>query len=175
MAGNINRVVLVGNLTRDPELRHTPSGTPVCSLRLAVNTRRKDESGQWTDKPNYFDITVWGQQGENCAQYLSKGRPVAIDGRLEWREWEAQDGSKRQAVEVVAESVQFLGGRQDGESSYVPAGATAAAAVAATTSRPPRPTTTFRFELCARPETASGGSPVARRSLKAAASQPRRS
>ena len=68
MAGNINRVVLVGNLTRDPELRHTPSGTPVCSLRLAVNTRRKDESGQWTDKPNYFDITVWGQQGEKlCA------------------------------------------------------------------------------------------------------------
>ena len=126
MAGNINRVVLVGNLTRDPELRHTPSGTPVCSLRLAVNTRRKDESGQWTDKPNYFDITVWGQQGENCAQYLSKGRPVAIDGRLEWREWEAQDGSKRQAVEVVAESVQFLGGRQDLEAAaYVPAGATA--------------------------------------------------
>jgi single-strand DNA-binding protein len=125
MAASINRVVLVGNLTRDPELRHTPAGTPVCSLRLAVNTRRKDESGQWTDKPNYFDITVWGQQGENCAQYLSKGRPVAIDGRLEWREWEAQDGAKRQAVEVVAESVQFLGGRQDGESSYVPAGATA--------------------------------------------------
>jgi single-strand DNA-binding protein len=127
MAASINRVVLVGNLTRDPELRHTPSGTPVCSLRLAVNTRRKDETGQWTDKPNYFDITVWGQQGENCAQYLAKGRPVAIDGRLEWREWEAQDGSKRQAVEVVAESVQFLGGRGDGESSsYVPAGATAA-------------------------------------------------
>jgi single-strand DNA-binding protein len=126
MAGNINRVVLVGNLTRDPELRHTPSGTAVCSLRLAVNTRRKDESGQWTDKPNYFDITVWGQQGENCAQYLAKGRPVAIDGRLEWREWEAQDGGKRQAVEVIAESVQFLGGRQDGESSYVPAGAAAA-------------------------------------------------
>src|SRR6187397_493464 len=113
MAGNINRVVLVGNLTRDPELRHTPSGTPVCSLRLAVNTRRKDESGQWTDKPNYFDITVWGQQGENCAQYLTKGRPVAINGRLEWREWEAQDGNKRQAVEIIAESVQFLGGRDD--------------------------------------------------------------
>lgn len=130
MAGNINRVVLVGNLTRDPELRHTPSGTPVCSLRLAVNTRRKDESGQWTDKPNYFDITVWGQQGENCAQYLSKGRPVAIDGRLEWREWEAQDGSKRQAVEIVADSVQFLGGRMEGDTpAYVPAGAGAAAAV----------------------------------------------
>ena len=124
MAGNINRVVLVGNLTRDPELRHTPSGTPVCSLRLAVNTRRKDESGQWTDKPNYFDITVWGQQGENCAQYLSKGRPVAIDGRLEWREWEAQDGTRRESVEIVADSVQFLGGRQEGEgAAYVPAGA----------------------------------------------------
>jgi single-strand DNA-binding protein len=90
-----------------------------------VNTRRKDESGQWTDKPNYFDITVWGQQGENCAQYLAKGRPVAVDGRLEWREWEAQDGTKRQAVEVVAESVQFLGGRQDAEAAYVPAGAAA--------------------------------------------------
>ena len=125
MAASINRVVLVGNLTRDPELRHTPSGTAVCSLRLAVNTRRKDESGQWTDKPNYFDITVWGQQGENCAQYLAKGRPVAIDGRLEWREWEAQDGAKRQAVEVVADSVQFLGGRQESEGAYVSAGAAA--------------------------------------------------
>ena len=129
MAGNINRVVLVGNLTRDPELRHTPSGTPVCSLRLAVNTRRKDESGQWTDKPNYFDVSVWGAQGESCAQYLAKGRPVAIDGRLEWREWEATDGSgKRQAVEIVADNVQFLGSRSDGDGGggggqFVPAGA----------------------------------------------------
>ena len=111
---SINRVVLVGNLTKDPELRHTPSGMAVCNLRLAVNTRRKDgASGQWTEKPNYFDITVWGNQGENCAQYLSKGRPVAIDGRLEWREWDAQDGTKRQAVEIVADAVQFLGGRGD--------------------------------------------------------------
>jgi single-strand DNA-binding protein len=123
---NINRVVLVGNLTRDPELRHTPSGMPVCSLRVAVNTRRKDESGQWTDKPNYFDVTVWGQQGEACNQYLTKGRPVAIDGRLEWREWEAQDGSKRQAVDIVADNVQFLGSRGDSEGgTYVPAGAAA--------------------------------------------------
>src|SRR3954447_7398843 len=114
MAANINRVVLVGNLTRDPELKHVPSGTALCSLRLAVNTRRKDESGQWTDKPNYFDVSVWGAQGENCAQYLAKGRPVAIDGRLEWREWEASDGSgKRQAVDIIADSVQFLGGRDD--------------------------------------------------------------
>ena len=124
MARNINRVIVVGNLTRDPELRHTPSGMAVCSLRIAVNTTRKDETGQWVDKPNYFDVTVWDKQGENCAQYLAKGRPVAIDGRLEWREWE-QDGNKRQAVEIVADNVQFLGGRQDGEGSptYVPAGA----------------------------------------------------
>jgi single-strand DNA-binding protein len=125
MAASINRVVLVGNLTRDPELRHTPSGTAVCSLRLAVNTRRKDQSGQWTEKPNYFDVTVWGQQGENCAQYLAKGRPVGVDGRLEWREWDAQDGQKRQAVEIIADSVQFLGGRGDGEGGgqFIPQGA----------------------------------------------------
>ena len=80
-----------------------------------MNTRRKDAAtGEWTEKPNYFDITVWGNQGENCAQYLSKGRPVGVDGRLEWREWEAQDGSKRQAVEVIADTVQFLGGRGEG-------------------------------------------------------------
>ena len=125
----INRVVLVGNLTKDPELRHTPSGTAVCNLRLAVNTRRKDETGQWVDKPNYFDITVWGNQGERCAQYLSKGRPVAVDGRLEWREWETPEGNKRQAVDIVADTVQFLGGRGDGEGGtgggYIPADATA--------------------------------------------------
>jgi single-strand DNA-binding protein len=132
MAANINRVVLLGNLTRDPELRHTPSGMAVCSLRIAVNTRRKDgQTGEWTEKPNYFDVTVWGNQGENCAQYLSKGRPVAIDGRLEWREWDAQDGTKRQAVEIIADSVQFLGGRgegeggQGGQNQFVPAGAAA--------------------------------------------------
>jgi single-strand DNA-binding protein len=115
MPANINRVVLVGNLTRDPELRHTGGGTAVTSLRIAVNSRRRDESGQWADKPNYFDVSVFGNQAESCAQYLSKGRPVAIDGRLDWREWDAQDGSKRQAVQIIAESVQFLGGRGDGE------------------------------------------------------------
>lgn len=128
MAANINRVVLVGNLTRDPELKTTGGGTSLCKLRIAVNTRRKDETGQWVDKPNYFDVTVWGNQAESCSQYLSKGRPCAVDGRLEWREWEATDGSgKRQAVEIVAESVQFLGSRgdsgQDDERQFVPAGA----------------------------------------------------
>ena len=102
----------------------------MCSLRIAVNSRRRDESGQWTDKPNYFSISVFGNQAESCAQYLSKGRPVAIDGRLDWREWQTQDGQKREAVEIVAESVQFLGSRGDGggENQFVPAGATASSA-----------------------------------------------
>ena len=112
---NINRVILTGNLTSYPELSSLPSGTQVCKLRLAVNRRYKDQSsGEWVEKPNYFDIKVWGAQGENCANYLSKGRAIAVDGRLEWREWEAQDGSKRQAVEVVADTVQFLGSRDGG-------------------------------------------------------------
>ena len=108
-ATNINRVVLTGNLTSDPELRSLPSGTSVCKLRVACNTRRKDgPTGEWVDKPNYFDVTVWGAQGENCHRYLAKGRPIAIDGRLEWREW-TQDDSKREAVEIIADAVQFLG------------------------------------------------------------------
>ena len=86
----------------------------VCSLRIASNTRRKDQStGEWEDKPNYFDVTVWGAQGENCSRFLSKGRPIALDGRLEWREWQDQQGNKRQSVEIIADSVQFLGGRDD--------------------------------------------------------------
>ena len=130
---NINRVVLVGNLTKDPELRHTPSGTALCKLRLAVNTRQKDSNtGEWGDKPNYFDITVWGNQAESCAQFLAKGRPIGVDGRLDWREWDAQDGTKRQAVEIIADTVQFLGSRDGGgaqggggEPQFVPAAAAA--------------------------------------------------
>jgi single-strand DNA-binding protein len=110
-ASNVNVVVVTGNLTRDPELRHTGGGTAVCDLRVAVNSRRKDQSGNWVDKPNYFDVTVWGAQGENCANYLSKGRPVAVEGRLDWREWEDQGGNKRQSVEIIANTVQFLGSR----------------------------------------------------------------
>ena len=116
-ASNINRVIITGNLTSDPELRSLPSGTSVCKLRVACNTRRKDgPSGEWVDKPNYFDVTVWGAQGENAAKYLSKGRPVAVDGRLEWREWESPEGGKRQAVDIIADTVQFLGSRDDGGS-----------------------------------------------------------
>jgi single-strand DNA-binding protein len=112
-ASNINVVVITGNLTKDPDLRSTGGGTPVCDLRVAVNSRRKNgQTGEWEDKPNFFDVTVWGAQGENCANYLSKGRPVAVEGRLDWSEWEAKDGSgRRQAVRIIANSVQFLGSR----------------------------------------------------------------
>ena len=113
-ATNINRVIITGNLTRDPELRSTSSGMSVCSLRVACNTRRKDQStGDWVDKPNFFDVTVWGAQGENCARFLSKGRPVAIDGRLEWREWQDKEGNTRQSIDIIADAVQFLGSRDD--------------------------------------------------------------
>ena len=113
-ATNINRVIITGNLTADPELRSLSSGTQVCKLRIAVNTRRKGADGNWEDKPNYFDVTVWGAQGENCNRFLAKGRPVAVDGRLEWREWQDQQGNKRQSVEIVADSVQFLGSPSEG-------------------------------------------------------------
>ena len=115
MAGSINSVVIVGNLTRDPELKAMPSGTSVCSLRVAVNDRVKDpNTGEWGDKPNYFDVDVFGAQGERCSQYLARGRQVAVAGRLRWREWETQDGQKRQAVSIVADNVQFIGPREGG-------------------------------------------------------------
>jgi len=115
VAGSVNVVVLVGNLTRDPELRAIPSGTSVCRLGLAVNERTKDPAtGEWGERPNYFDIDVFGAQGENCAKYLTKGRQVAVEGRLRWRSWETQEGQKRSAVSVVANSVQFIGPRDGG-------------------------------------------------------------
>src|SRR5207248_3097854 len=109
---NINRVVLTGNLTRDPELRSTGGGLAICKLGIAVNTRRKNSEGQWEEKPNFFRVTVFGRQAESCGQYLKKGRPVAIDGRLEWSSWE-NDGQKRESIDIIADSVQFLGGRED--------------------------------------------------------------
>jgi single-strand DNA-binding protein len=109
---NINRVVLTGNLTRDPEGSTTPSGLSVCKLGIAVNTRRKGANGEWEEKPNYFRVTVFGRQAESCVNYLKKGRPVAIDGRLEWSQWE-REGQKRESVDIIADTVQFLGGRDD--------------------------------------------------------------
>ena len=111
MARGIAHVTLVGNLTRDPELRQTPGGTPVCQLGVAVNSSYKDSSGQWVEKPNFFDVVVWGTQGENCARYLAKGRQVAVDGRLDQRSWDAQDGTKRSKVEIIADTVMFIGGQ----------------------------------------------------------------
>ena len=106
---DLNTVVITGNLTRDPELRQAGT-TNVCRLRVAVNERvRNSATGEWGDRPNYFDVTVWGGQGENCHRHLSKGRGVAVDGRLRWREFETE-GQKRQAIEIVARDVKFLGG-----------------------------------------------------------------
>jgi len=116
MAVNINRVVLTGNLTADPEMRETGGGTPICSLRVAVNGRRK-QGEEWVDKPNYFNVTVFGRSAQTAHQYLSKGSPVAVDGRLDWREWaDKETGAKRSAVEIIADTVQFLGsgGQRDG-------------------------------------------------------------
>jgi single-strand DNA-binding protein len=115
VAGSVNVVVLVGNLTRDPELRATTGGTSVCRLGLAVNERAKDPTtGEWGERPNYFDIDVFGGMGESCAQYLTKGRQVAVEGRLRWRSWETQEGQKRQAVSIMADNVQFIGPRDSG-------------------------------------------------------------
>ena len=129
MAGDINRVTIVGRLTRDPELRHLPSGTSVLQLGVAVNGRQKDDAGNWIDKPNFFDVKVFGNQAETLNTHLSKGRRIGVDGRLDWSSWEAQDGSKRSKVEIVAQSVQFLDSRGesggDGERQFVPAAATA--------------------------------------------------
>lgn len=105
---NINRVVLVGRLTRDPETRATPSGRTVCSLRVACNGVRKDADGAYSQRPNFFDVSVFGAPAENVERYTRKGSRVAIDGRLEWREWENDEQERRQAVSIVADSVEFL-------------------------------------------------------------------
>ena len=115
-AQNINRVILTGRLTRDPGLRNLPSGMSVCSLRLAFNTRKKDPTtGEWGEKGNFVDVTVWGRQGEIVAQYMTKGRAIAVDGRLEWREWTDQTGNNRQTLEIIADNTEFIGGRDEGQ------------------------------------------------------------
>jgi single-strand DNA-binding protein len=114
MPADLNRVTLVGRLTRDPELRHTGGGDPICSIRLAVSSRARDEGGNWGDRSNYFDVTVFGRQAQTAADYLAKGRRIGVDGRLSWREWQAQDGTKRQSVEVIANDIFFLDSRGEG-------------------------------------------------------------
>lgn len=116
MARSINQVTLMGNLTRDPELRQTPNGQSVCSFSLALNRSYKDQSGEWVEATDYIDIVAWAGLGERVAQYLSKGRRCLVVGRLQSRSWE-QDGQKRSKVEVLANDVTFLDSR-GGDSSY---------------------------------------------------------
>lgn len=113
MARSFNQVILMGNLTRDPELRQTPNGQNVCSFSLALNRSYKGSDGNWQEATDYIDVVAWGPLGERVAQYLSKGRPCLVNGRLQSRSWE-QDGQKRSKVEVVAQDVTFLGGPGDG-------------------------------------------------------------
>lgn len=107
---SFNRIILVGNLGRDPELRYTPQGTPVCDFSLATNEKRKDKSGEVQDQTTWFKVTLWGRQAETASQYLSKGRPIYIEGRLRQEEWTDRDGKTRTTLEVHATDMQFIGG-----------------------------------------------------------------
>ena len=116
-----NRVILVGNLTRDPELRYIPSGTPVADIGLAVSNRYKNSSGEWVEEPTFVDITLWARTAEVASEYLSKGSPVLIEGRLKLDTWETSEGQKRSKLKVVGERMQMLGSRADREGSGGPA------------------------------------------------------
>lgn len=113
MARSFNQVILMGNLTRDPELRNTPSGQSVCSFSLALNRQWKGQDGQTQEAVDYIDVVAWSGLGERVAQYCQKGKPVLVNGRLQSRSWE-QDGQKRSKVEVLAQDVTFLGAAGDG-------------------------------------------------------------
>ena len=116
---SFNKIILVGNLGRDPELRYTPQGTPVCSFTVATNEKRKDRAGEAQDFTTWFRVTLWGRQAETASQYLTKGRPVYIEGRLRLEEWTDRDGKQRYTLEVHATDMQFIGGgRGDDAPSY---------------------------------------------------------
>jgi single-strand DNA-binding protein len=120
---SLNRVILVGNLTKDPELKFIPSGQAVCNMRMAMNRKWKSQSGEWKDESTFVGVVVWGKSGEACGEYLKKGSPVLVEGRLQSRSWETEDGQKRSILEVVAERVQFLsGGRREVASSSAASG-----------------------------------------------------
>lgn len=115
---SLNRVLLIGNLTRDPELRYIPSGSAVATFTLAVNRVYKTQTGEKKEQVSFIRIVVWGRRAEVCGEYLAKGSPVFIEGRLQSRDWETQDGQKRNTVEVVADNVQFLrSGERQGAAS----------------------------------------------------------
>lgn len=113
---SLNKVVLIGNLTRDPELRYIPSGTAICTFGLAMNERYK-QGEEWKEKPIFVDINVWGKQGENCSEYLAKGRQVCVEGKLNFSQWQTDDGQKRSKLDVTADRVVFLGSRGDSAGS----------------------------------------------------------
>ena len=120
---DLNRVMLVGRLTRDPEVRYTGGGMPIVNLGLAVNTRKKDAaSGQWTEVGNFFDVVLFGDRFEKLAQYMEKGRRIGVDGSLRWSSWET-DGQKRSKVEIVGDNIQFLDGKGEGEGGGFSGGA----------------------------------------------------
>lgn len=125
----LNRVILMGNLTRDPELRYTPSGSPVANFGLAVNRSFTNKQGEKVDSVDYFNIVAWAKLAELCAEYIRKGSPVAIEGRLQSRSWETNEGQKRNTVEVIAENVQFLGKPSDASVRSEPAEAQEAAEI----------------------------------------------
>jgi len=114
MAGGVNKVILVGHLGADPDMRYTPSGQGVCELRLATSESWNDKNGQRQERTEWHRIVVWGRTAENCGQDLDKGRQVYIEGRLQTREWQDKEGQKRQTTEIVANTVQFLGGKGGG-------------------------------------------------------------
>ena len=112
---SLNKVILLGNLTRDPELRYAPNGTPVARFGLAVNTSRAGQGDERKEEVCFVDIVAFGRQAETASEYLSKGRPALVEGRLQWRSWEGQDGQKRSKHEVIAERIQFMPrGREEG-------------------------------------------------------------
>jgi single-strand DNA-binding protein len=117
---SVNRVILIGNLGRDPELRYTPSGTAVANFSLATTDRFSNKQGERQERTEWHRIVAWGRTAELCAQYLSKGRSVYVEGRLQTNEWEDKEGQKRRTTEIVAQTVQFLGGRNAGESGGAP-------------------------------------------------------
>lgn len=121
---SLNKVFLIGNLTRPPELRYTPSGTAVADVRLAVNRNYTTQSGEKREDTCFLTVVVWGKQAESCGEYLDKGSPILVEGRLQTREWEGKDGQKRTVIEVVADRVQFMG---RGKGAPAPAAVPAAA------------------------------------------------
>jgi single-strand DNA-binding protein len=128
---SLNKVLLIGNLTKDPELRYTPNGTAVANLRIAVNRKFKDRSGELKEDTCFVTVTAWDKQAEICNQYLQKGRPIFVEGILQSRSWETPDGQKRSTIDVRAERIQFLGGSPRQAENGAPAGEESGAAPAA--------------------------------------------